>query len=46
VKKVALDRDTLVVEARRNDAEAAAALAAPAPSSEPTAEDVFGSNGE
>ena len=46
VKKVALDRDTLVVEARRNDAEAAAALAAPAPSSEPTAEDVFGSNSE
>ena len=46
VKKVALDRDTLVVEARRNDAEAAAALAAPAPSSEPTAEDVFGLNGE
>ena len=29
VKKIATDRDTIVIDARRSDAEAAAALAAP-----------------
>jgi DNA-directed RNA polymerase subunit beta' len=46
VKKIALDRDAFVVDARRNEQEAAATLAAPLPSGEPTAVDVFGSNDE
>ena len=31
MKKIAADRDTVVIEARRSEAEVAAALAAPAP---------------
>ena len=36
VKKIATDRDQVVIEARRADAEQAAALAAPAPAAKPT----------
>ena len=40
VKKIAADRDDLVIEARRSEAETAAALAAPMPVAE-TAANVF-----
>jgi DNA-directed RNA polymerase subunit beta' len=43
VRKIASDRDAVVLEASRAEAEAAVALAAPAPVAEGLAEEVFGS---
>ncbi|MDG1104263.1 MAG: hypothetical protein P8N75_13060, partial [Ascidiaceihabitans sp.] len=41
MRTIATDRDNVVVEARRIEAEAAAALAAPAPSNDVVGGDVF-----
>mgnify|MGYP006160225331 FL=1 len=43
VKKIAADRDQTVIEARRSDAEEAAALAAPLAVMEPDVDSVFDS---
>ena len=43
VRKIALDRDTTVIEDARAEAEAAALLAAPAPAAVEAADDVFSS---
>jgi DNA-directed RNA polymerase subunit beta' len=41
VRRVAQSRDNVVIEARREEAEAAAALAAPAEEDAPSPEDAF-----
>ena len=43
MKKIASDRDQTVIEARRSEAEEAAALAAPMAVMEPELDDVFDS---
>ena len=41
MRKVATDRDSIVIEARREEAEAAALLAAPVPTDDVVGGDVF-----